>query len=387
MPSVRSTRPHIAVLLHNLEAGGAERSMATLTTGFADAGAKVDLLLVQRRGPFLDEISNRVRIIDLQSRRCLYSIPKIIRYLQRERPAVLLSALVQVNIAAIIAAKLARTGTRIVITERGYTEWAAAQDPSRRARIAYRFAPWLYPLADEIIAVSAGVAESVTRFCRLPSEKVHAIANPIAIRRNPEPAAGQVVHPWLRAGMDPVVISVGRLSPEKDFCTLVRAFALLRRKRSAKMIIVGEGRCRTEIETLCRELGIQGDVSLPGLVLQPFDWMEKAAVFVLSSKSEGFPRALVEAMACGTPVVASDCPSGPSEILENGRYGELVPTEDPAALARAIDRTLDNPQARERLRSRAACFGVERAVEAYLAVLMGNPMSRADGASTKGRDM
>jgi glycosyltransferase involved in cell wall biosynthesis len=169
-------------------------------------------------------------------------------------------------------------------------------------------------------------------------------------------------------GAPPVILAVGRLTLQKDFPTLIRAFARLRARRSARLVILGEGELRDELEALVAELGLTADVALPGFVDNPFSWMRGSALFVLSSAWEGFGNVLVEAMACGTPVVSTDCPSGPAEILENGKWGRLAAVGDAEALARAIAEALDDPNPPD-VRARAAFFSVERSVDAYLAIL------------------
>ena len=177
-------------------------------------------------------------------------------------------------------------------------------------------------------------------------------------------------HPWFAPGSPPVVLGIGRLTTQKDFPTLLKAFAQVRAVRKARLMILGEGRDRQALEVLARELGVASDVDLPGFVLNPFPYMVRASLLVLSSAWEGLPGVLIEAMACGCPVVSTDCPSGPSEILDGGAYGPLVPVGDDGALAKAILSVLEMPPDPERLRARAALFSVERATDQYLQVLL-----------------
>jgi glycosyltransferase involved in cell wall biosynthesis len=231
----------------------------------------------------------------------------------------------------------------------------------------------LYPKADRIVAVSQGVADDLISLLNLPHEKVTVIYNPIFTPELFEQAKQPANHPWFEQNRLPVILAVGRLTRQKDYPILFRAFSLVRQVRPAKLLILGEGEERANLERLAIELGIQNDVSMPGFVDNPFAFMAKASVFVLSSAWEGFGNVLVEALACGCPVVATDCRSGPREILDNGRYGRLVPVGDHEALAKAILETLDNPDFpanRQTRLQRAMEFSVDAAVDKYLKVLL-----------------
>jgi glycosyltransferase involved in cell wall biosynthesis len=200
-----------------------------------------------------------------------------------------------------------------------------------------------YPWADGIVAVSQGVAADLLELTDLPPSKVRVLPNPVVTPELVECAAQPLDDPWFTAGAAPVVLGAGRLDQQKDFPTLIRAFAAVRSKRAARLVILGEGPERARLESLVEELGIGEHVRLPGFVSNPFSYMARAAVFVLSSAWEGMPGVLIQAMACGAPVVATDCESGPREVLASGKYGRLVPVGDHAALAEAIAATLDAP--------------------------------------------
>jgi glycosyltransferase involved in cell wall biosynthesis len=240
-------------------------------------------------------------------------------------------------------------------------------------RAIRRFLRWMakrvYPWADAIIAVSGGVADDLVRLTDIPRERITTIYNPVLTPELLAGASEPPPHAWLAARDVPVVLGVGKLKIQKDFATLIRAFARLRTARAAKLVILGDGALRGDLERLARELGLAADVALPGYDPNPWAWMAHASVFVLSSAWEGLPGVLIEAMACGCPVVSTDCPSGPAEILEQGAYGPLVPVRDDAALAAAILSVLDSTPDSEQLRSRASAFAVAPAVDAYLAVL------------------
>jgi len=227
----------------------------------------------------------------------------------------------------------------------------------------------VYPWADGVIAVSEGVARGLCRIPGIPPERVTVIYNPVIPADLEVKAAQPVAHPWLAPGQPPVVLGVGKLKLQKDFSTLLRAFRRVRDRREAHLIIIGEGRRRHHLEDVVRHLGLSADVALPGYQENPFAWMSKASVFVLSSLWEGLPGVLIEAMASGCPVVSTDCPSGPREILLDGALGPLVPVSDDEAMAGAILSVLDAPIEPERLRARAQLFLVDPSVDRYLAVL------------------
>jgi glycosyltransferase involved in cell wall biosynthesis len=226
----------------------------------------------------------------------------------------------------------------------------------------------MYPRADTVIAVSDGIAEAIIELTGLPRAQITTIYNPVVDATLLDKASEPIDHPWFTPGEPPVVLSVGRFRMQKDFPTLIRAFALVRSARPARLMILGDGTRRRALEALVDNLGLRSDVALPGYAENPLPWMRRAAVFVLSSTWEGLPGVLIEALAAGCPVVSTDCPSGPAEILDRGAYGPLVPSRDPQALAQAILAVLENPPDRDRLRQRAALFSVDVAVAKYLAV-------------------
>jgi glycosyltransferase involved in cell wall biosynthesis len=223
--------------------------------------------------------------------------------------------------------------------------------------------------ADAVIAVSGAIAEDIAQHTGVARHRIRTIYNPTFTGDLVDKASAPLDHPWFERGCPPVILGVGRLAAQKDFPALLRAFAAVRGRRPARLVILGEGRLRRELMTLAHSLGIAADMDMPGYVSNPLAWMSRASVFVLSSTCEGLPGVLIEAMAAGCPVVSTDCPSGPAEILENGAYGRLVPVGDHLALAEAIAATLDAPHDPQRLRRRAADFSVTGAVDAYLDVL------------------
>jgi glycosyltransferase involved in cell wall biosynthesis len=209
---------------------------------------------------------------------------------------------------------------------------------------------------------------------------VHTIHNPIVDARLLARAQNPCLHPWLQGGDRPVLLTVGRLAPQKDHMTLLRAFAIVRRTREARLVIFGEGTERARIESLRRDLGLEADVDLPGVTDNPYAAMRRASLFVLSSRFEGLPTVLVEALACGCPTVSTTCPSGPAEILNGGRYGVLVTPENPEALAAGILKGLDQLWDREMLRRRGAEFSIAASLDQYLGILGYPPAALAAAA-------
>jgi len=375
---------HIALCIPDLEGGGAQRSMLDLARGFASLGHRVDVLAIRPRGELRDALPPAVRLVSLEGfltrlpvvsgskrRRALAAVLPLVRFLRRERPDALVATSHSTNVAAAIAARLARAPTRVVLRFDSQLSrsprLAGTRTQRRRERRARRYFPW----ADGWIAISAGVADDAARVAGIPRPRIAAIHNPVVTAELLERAAAPVDEPWLAPGRPPVVLGVGRLVAQKDFATLVRAFARVRAQRDARLLVLGEGPERPALEKLAAELGVAADVRLAGQVAAAPAYMARAAVFALSSAWEGFGRVLVEALAVGCPVVSTDCPSGPREILAGGAFGPLVPVGDAEALAAAIVSVLERPPDRHALRQRAREFTLERGVERYLEVLAG----------------
>ena len=281
-------------------------------------------------------------------------------YLDHEHPDALLAMLTPSVAAATLATRLARHRARIVGTLHNKV---TSKRWLRRGRRAY-------PHADATVGVSRGVASELATTVGVPVGRVHTIYNPVVsefLVHNSEQPAG---HPWLDNPGPRVILAAGRMSEQKDFPTLLTAFARLRERYPARLIVIGKGRLQPDLLAQAQRLGISEHLDLPGFVQNPYAFMAKASLFVLSSRHEGLPTVLIEAMACGCPVVSTDCPFGPDEILEGGRWGELVPVGNAEALSEAMLRTLENPPENEALRERASFFGIEQAVARYEALLL-----------------
>jgi glycosyltransferase involved in cell wall biosynthesis len=366
---MRPAGAHIALFLPSLHGGGLERIMVSLANAFAAYGLAVDLVVGHADGPYRDRVSRRVNVVDLKKRRLLSCWPALALYLRRNVPTVLLSTPNQANVVAILASKAARVGTRVVVREASTLSLAAKNARNRRGHLRPFYTALFYRLADQIVAISEGVADDLVACTGIDRSRISVIYNPIELFEILSEAAQPLDDPWFQAGQPPVVLGAGRLTKAKDFPTLIRAFDRLRHCHEARLVILGEGEERPHLKRLISQLGIERDVALPGFVRNPFAYMARARVFALSSAWEGFGNVLLEALVCGTPVVSTDCSSGPAEILENGAYGILVPVGDHVALADALAQALASPPDRARNQDRVTAFSRQRIVEQYLAAL------------------
>jgi glycosyltransferase involved in cell wall biosynthesis len=346
--------------------------MLKLAGAFAGSGLNVDLVLAAAEGPYLSQVPPDVRVVDLAAARVLTSLPGLVRYLRRHRPAALLSAMEHANLIALAARGIARVPARVVVSIRITVSQDWRRGQSLRGRMAIACAGHFYRAAQGVVAVSDGVADDFANVTGFRRSSIRTIYNPVVTSGFSALAESPVNDPWFAVGEPPVVLGVGRLTTQKDFPTLLHAFARVRSQRPARLLILGEGDKRTELEALAQQLGLTSDVRLPGYVDNPYAYMRRCAVFVLSSAYEGLPNALIEAMASGAPVVSTDCPSGPAEILERGRYGCLVPIGDADAMAQAILTTLQNAPDTASTRHRAKMFSLEASARQYLDLLLGD---------------
>ncbi len=375
--------------------------MLHLAKAFTASGHRVDLLLCQTKGAFLDTVPHTINVVALKpssglvsrlrvliANPCLalalllpillpHKPPKTIRYLSgltayliREQPDALLAAKTHANLVAVWAKKNAANRTRVVVSERSTLSTVIQQSRKWRWRFSRPLIREVYSQADLVIAVSHGVADDISSYTGLARERIKAICNPLLTDHIRAQSLLPISHPWFNAGEIPIVLGVGRLVPAKDFQTLLKAFSHVRATRPARLVILGEGRERQALESLATELGIASDFSIPGFEANPYAYMTRASVFVLSSALEGLPNALIEALACGCPVVSTNCRSGPQEILDNGAFGPLVPVGDDKTLAEAILQTLEHPPNANRLRARAAEFDIHTISEQYLEALL-----------------
>lgn len=312
--------------------------MVDLAREFSSNNVRVEIIVLTADGPLKADVPANVPIISLGHKRAATSLVALTRYLRAARPRVVMSTLEHMNVLSVVAAKL-MSGARVYVREAN----SLSRDLSTSGRIApvLRFLMGLtYRRADGVIAVSEGVRSDLEAAIGLQSSRVHVIYNPVITERILALSAEPTNHPWFSDGGPPIILGVGRLDRQKRFDVLLRAFTRVRTRTPARLVIFGEGPLRTMLSDLADELGIASDVSLPGFVDNPFPYMRGAAAFALSSDWEGLPNVLVQARALGTPVVSTDCPSGPTEILDGGVHGALVPVGDDASLADALHHAL-----------------------------------------------
>ncbi len=358
----------VSIFLPSLDGGGAERAIGTVASALAARGVKITMVLGSATGPYLADLHPQVRVVDLHCPSTLRALPCLVQHLRRDRPDVLFAAMSHTNVVAALAHKLSRSQARLVLSERVNLSSLFEEMPGLRMKLTGALMRLTYPWADCVVAVSEGVARDITRHIPVRPERVFTVYNPVVDALLLQRATAAPTHAWLAQKDVPVVLAAGRLIAQKDFPTLLRAFAALRRGRRVRLLILGEGEGREALLAQARELGIADDVALPGFDNNPFAAMRAASLFVLSSRFEGLPGVLIQAMACGTRVVSTDCPSGPMEILEGGRWGRLVPVGDASVLAAAMAAALDDPAPPD-VQARAADFSVERAVTRYAELL------------------
>jgi glycosyltransferase involved in cell wall biosynthesis len=341
-----------------------------LAKEFLARGHAVEIVLMRAEGELLPLAPDGAGLVDLKAPRLRGALLPLARYLRQTRPDALLAAMWPLTSVAVWARDLARVPTRVVVSD--HTDYMASPEAASRAgRVKLRSSMrWSYPRADGVVAVSGGVARSVAGLTGMPQDNISVIHNPVR-----QASATQTQEPcnaaaeWARHD-GPRLIAVGSLKPAKNYALLLTAFAHVRQQADARLLVLGEGPLRSDLEALRRRLGLDGAVDMPGFVLDPYPYLARADLFVLSSAWEGFGNVIVEALACGTPVVSTDCPSGPREILDDGRHGKLVPVGDAGALAQAIIAALAGDHDRPALIRRAQDFSVERAADAYLKLLL-----------------
>jgi len=358
----------IAFYLPAVRGGGAQRVVVNLVQGITERGLPVDLVLAAATGVFLDQLPPAVRVVDLRARRLLRSLGPLTGYLRREQPRVLVSSMSHANLVALWAARLARRSTPVVVTEHNTLSESTRQEGALTQGLWPHLLRTFYPWATSVVAVSRGAADDLARTSGLPRDQVRVVYNPVITPAIMALARKKPDHPWFAPGQPPVILGVGRLTRQKDFPTLIRAFAEVRRRRAARLMILGEGEDRPALEALAGELAVADDVALPGFRENAMTYMAGSALFVLSSAWEGLPTVLIEALAAGTRVVSTDCPSGPREILQEGRLGALVPVGDAAALAEAMIQALDRPAGTVPLDALAP-FTMDAAVDHYLRLI------------------
>lgn len=366
---MKTSKERLALFLPGLYEGGAERIILNLAKGISARGYAVDLVLARAEGPYMAQIPETVRLVDLKARRVLGSAPALIKYLQRERPTALLSAMFA-NVIALWARRSCGIPQRLVITEHNTLSSVVKNKNDLRWQVYPKLAGWFYPWADNIIAVSNDVADDLTRVAKIPQDLIRVIYNPIVTPDLQEKSEAPLEHPWFKDGEPPVILAVGRLTDQKAFDVLIRAFSFVRKNCPVRLLILGEGENRSALQSLIWQLGLEQDVKLMGFVQNPYPYMAHASLFVLSSRWEGLPTVLVEALYLGTPIIATDCPGGSREILKDGQFGRLVPVDAPLVLAEAIERSLNDRRVCPPKESWQP-FNLDFVVDRYVNLLLG----------------
>ncbi len=360
------TKPHLAFFAHDLRGGGAERAMVRLVNAMARRDIPIDLVLVKTEGAFLQELDPRVRLVSLSGRRTATSFIGLKRYLNDSRPVALISAMTHINISSVVARMLSKHKPKLILVEHNQFDRNFALKKGL-VRLAYKAVPYLYRQADVVAGVSEGVRASIADVIGLPPNQLSVLYNPVITPELAEQSLEKPNHIWLQNRDRPVLLAVGRLSKSKNYPLLLDAFSLLLQNVAARLIILGEGELRDTLVAHAKALGIIDSVDFAGFQQNPFSYMSSCDVFVMSSDWEGHPTVMLEAMACGAPIVSTDCRSGPSEILAGGKFGRLVPTGDARALAIALEATIAAPGSAQPRIARANEFNDNASADAYLA--------------------
>lgn len=353
----------------SLDGGGAERMLLAVASWLVDQGVALDIVLARARGPFLPLVPSRARIVDLSARKTVASLPGLLDYLRRERPEAVVAGL-NASVVALAAKRFFLPRQRVVAFyastfseefRRGLPQTKIMMRPLRR----------LLPAADAVVVCSTGSKQDLARAAPKAASKLRAIWPAVDAGEVEEAVDDPPAHPWFQAPGPPIVVSVGRLDAGKDFATVIRAVGEVRRRTPARLLVLGEGPLRGALEARVRDLGLAGAVDLPGFVANPLAYVARAQVFAFASRFEGMARVVVEALACGTPVVSADCPHGPTEALGGGEWGRLVPVGDWRAMADAILATLEDPPDPSFLQRRARAFSPEAVMPRWMEAIFG----------------
>jgi glycosyltransferase involved in cell wall biosynthesis len=365
----QASAKRISILLPDLRPGGAERLHLSLANAWQRRGINVDFVLGNAVGELLDHLPAGSRVFDLGAPRVRNLVSPLMRYLRTERPHALLAAMWPLTVIAPLAARAAGTQCRVVVSEHAPQSLAYAHKGSLHHKVMRATMRVGYRLAHARVGVSGGVADDMGRLSAMDRACFKVVHNPAATGQ--VIGAVHAVPAALAERTGPILLAVGTLKAVKRHDLLIRAFANLRRP-DATLCILGEGQERANLDALIVSLGLRDRVLLAGYQKDPQPWYAHANLFVLSSDHEGFGNVIVEALEHGLRVVSTDCPTGPHEILDEGKYGKLVPVGDVAALARAMKDSLTGAHDSEASRRRAKDFSVDKAANAYLELLLPN---------------
>jgi glycosyltransferase involved in cell wall biosynthesis len=365
-------RRRLAFFLPDMRGGGAERVALRLIEDFLKAGHEVDLVLLQKIGELLPLLPPQVRVFNLQAPRARSGIWPLVRYFRARRPHAVQISMWPYTVLGIVAHRLARSKARIVTSDHA----ALSKHVPPSTRLAYRSLTWtvrlFYPLADARILVAREAADDLARISGIDRGSIEVVYNPVGEPPENVGTTREIERLWGDA--ERRIITVGTFKAQKNHQLLIRSFVRAFRGEPVKLMILGEGELRGELEALARELGVAEQVLLPGFTTDPWPYYASADLFALSSDYEGYPLVLIEALRSGLPIVSTDCESGPREILDGGRYGELVPVGDEAALAEAMKSALARPHDTAALRARAEALSGQATSDRYLELMLGEPI-------------
>lgn len=364
------TAKHVALYTFSLDGGGAERVYLQLATNLIEKGFKVDLVLVSAKGTYLQYLPSEVRVIDLKCRHAITSLFSLVIYLIKNKPSVLLSTQHYPNAIALLASKISLFKGKTIIRQANMLMPFLENKSGFVEKTMHWLLMRLSKQASEVITLNKTMADEFHQLTRMSKSKIHIINNPVNYKSIKLNSKLPVNHRWLQESENiPVIIAVGRFYEQKNFKFLINSFAELLKKRVVRLIIIGDGPLRPDFEVLVNKLAIDEFVDMPGFQENPYAYMSKASVFVLSSSWEGFPNVLVEAMACNTPVIATDCPGACAEILENGKWGELVTVDNIHELVRALENVLTRHK-HPNVQLRIQDFEINKIVEKYIKVML-----------------
>lgn len=361
--------PLLSFFIPNLTIGGGERVGINLVNGLYSRGYNVELLLYRRRGKLQSILSPGVPVVELSPARSMglgvaSTLPALVRYVRRNNPRALFPHLAHVSVVSLAAMRLLNAETVVIPTQ--HRSLGTGTKTSVKSRMVWWLLPRLYPRADRIIAVSEGVAETLVQRTPVERDAVSVLYNPVDVTDVCERSTQPVDHEWIESDDLDVILYVGRMEEQKDLSTWLRTFRRVHdRYPNTRAVLAGTGSCRDDLKSLVADLGLSEVVSMPGYVENPFRYMRQASVFLLSSRFEGLPTVLIEALACGCPVVATDCPSGPREILSGGSFGRLAPVGDVPGLVEAVEETIESPTTAAELQRRAMMFSPEAVLDEY----------------------
>ena len=358
--------PAIAAVMRALEGGGAQRDMVLLCNALHLRGCAVIVLALRTAGPLRDLLDPAIPVIAIPGERIRYAIPGLRKLIRLHKPRMIVSSESNLNLCCLAAVRSlpAAQRTKLVLREVSSPSVAQSHDPHFQNRIAYRLLRRLYRYADRIVTLTRGARDDLVQNFSVPESKIAVMrSNAVVPNDTAQRLAAWDSETGREAGL---IVSIGRLSPEKDHKLLLRALALTDSPRSWRLAIVGEGPERKALEQEARALGLAERVTFVGHDPDPFGWMMRAALVVCSSRYEGLGNVIIEALACGTPVISTDCPYGPREILQDGLYGTLVPPHDARAMARAISAALDTRVDRRPLMRRGLDYSADKAASSFL---------------------